>query len=643
MNHPETSIVIRAYNEERHLPALLEAIRRQTYRDFEIIVVDSGSIDKTRDIAAAHADKVLRIHPHDFTFGYSLNRGIQAAAGRFIAMASAHTLPAHPDWLGRLIEPLRTEPIAMVFGRQFGSERSKYSEQRDLAQTFTSRREILRTNRLIGNNANAAIRRDLWEQHPFRENLPGIEDLDFAKYWIGRGYQVVYEPEAPLYHIHEETWRQVRRRYYREALAAKWIGLKRPADAAIDTGLELIRAFRDIGRAILEPVASADAKPGWIDRSLEILLFRANKGIGTVAGLLDGAAMETETARENMFYDRHCQAVVIRGPGQAALEEIEIPRVNPGDALIRVAYEGVCATDVEILNGSLGYYKTGTARYPIVPGHELSGRIVSVGPNVQHLQEGDRVVVECIQSCGHCEECRRSNWIGCPDRAELGVIRRNGGYSKYVVVPGRFVHRLPPETDLRAACLCEPLAVALKGLRRLSRCWPAEPAVKRCAVIGAGPLGHLCARVLAHRGHAVTAFDRDPQRLACFAGSPVHLSENLDGLRGFDAVIEATGNPDALDRVLRSSSAGSTVLLLGLPYAGREFNFEQVVAYDKTVVGSVGSGAEDFREAIDLAGHLDLAPFLTSVLPLSRFREAWENFKSPRRLKVLLEVNPDVD
>ncbi|TAN64329.1 MAG: glycosyltransferase, partial [Magnetospirillum sp.] len=75
---PETSVVIRCFNEQKYLPGLFDALDRQSYRDFEVIIVDSGSFDRTRDIAEARAHKVLRISSHDFTFGYSLNTGIRA-------------------------------------------------------------------------------------------------------------------------------------------------------------------------------------------------------------------------------------------------------------------------------------------------------------------------------------------------------------------------------------------------------------------------------------------------------------------------------------------------------------------------------------------------------------------------------------
>src|SRR5918993_4691670 len=204
------------------------------------------------------------------------------------------------------------------------------------------------------------------------------------------------------------------------------------------------------------------------------------------------------------FVPPKCKAVVIHDAHRAALAEITLPQVGPFDVAIKVAYVGICVTDLEIRDGTLGYYKKGIAKYPIVPGHEVSGSVVEVGPAVNNVSVGDNVVVECIQGCGLCDSCRAEQPINCSDRSELGVIGKNGGYSEFFVAASRYVHKLPGNLDLKKACLCEPLAVALKGFLRLAGVWGVDNKPKLCAVVGAGPLGRLCALVLRQRGHYVT-------------------------------------------------------------------------------------------------------------------------------------------
>jgi glycosyltransferase involved in cell wall biosynthesis len=471
MNNVEVSIVIRTYNEEKYLSDLLESLKGQSFQNFEIIVVDSGSLDRTREIAEKTADKILQLKSRDFTFGYALNLGIRESSGSFIAIASAHTLPIDEQWLSNLIAPLYDDKNAMVYGRQLGTQSSKFSEIQDFLRTYGLKRKVLHSPNFFANNANSAIRKDRWHQYPFDESLLGLEDIDWAKYWMEKGFYVVYEPEAALYHIHEESWRQVRRRYYREAVAARWIGVAPVRHAVANPALEATFLLLDWTKFLHQGNGIRRNDISFLKMVKETALFRANKSIGTIKGLLGGSIMENPKDREALLFDRACKAVVISGPNSSALQEVQIPEVKPGDVLIRTAYEAVCATDIEIYEGSLGYYKNGTAKYPIVPGHEFSGTIVEKGPNVNQAEIGDSVVVECIQSCGTCEACQKKNWIACSSRTELGVVGRNGGYSEYVVVPGRFVHRLPLDFDMRKACLCEPLAVVLKGLKRLSRTW----------------------------------------------------------------------------------------------------------------------------------------------------------------------------
>ena len=384
---PETSLVIRTFNEERHLGALLESLESQIYRDFEVIVVDSGSFDRTREIARSHGVRLVQIKSWDFTFGYSLNAGIRAALGSFIAIASAHILPVDESWLGNLVTPLRGDKVAMTYGRQVGHQASKLSELLDFERIFGPQPKDPLANGCFANNANSALRRELWEQMPFDETLPGLEDIAWAKYWVERGWSVIYEPKAAIQHIHEETWPQVRRRYYREAVAAKHIGVSGRRRVPGECARELAWLCGDLAHA---------AKRGPSPKRLkEICHFRYNKLVGTSRGLWDAKALrELAEKKQAYYFESRCLAVQIKGPHWAELVNLDLPSLRPGEVLIRVAYEGVCGTDLEILAGKLGYYKHGMAKYPIVPGHELSGEVVEVGDNVDPAPVASRVVVE---------------------------------------------------------------------------------------------------------------------------------------------------------------------------------------------------------------------------------------------------------
>jgi len=215
-----TSIVIRACNEEKHISRLLEGIAFQTQKDIEIILVDSGSTDSTLEIASQYPVQVVHIQPEEFTFGYSLNHGITQSHGEFIVIASAHIYPVYPDWLERLLAPFVDPQVALTYGKQRGNSLNKFSEQQVFHHWYPDRSQIHQPYPFC-NNANAAIRRSLWESHRYNETLPGLEDLEWAQRIMAQGYAVSYIAEAEVVHVHEETPPAVYNRYRREAMAFK--------------------------------------------------------------------------------------------------------------------------------------------------------------------------------------------------------------------------------------------------------------------------------------------------------------------------------------------------------------------------------------------------------------------------------------
>lgn len=631
--HPEASIVIRAFNEERWLPEVFAALEKQRYQDFEVLVVDSGSVDRTRDIAAANGARIIRLRSEDFTFGHSLNVGIGEAHGSIIGIISAHAIPYDEYWLERMIEPLRLPEIAMVYGGQRGHQISKFSESRDFERVFPSQPHKIKGDEPFANNANSAIRKDLWEKHEFDEGLPGLEDIEWAKHWKEMGLKVVYVPDARIIHVHTETWPQVRNRYHREGMAARWVGLRFLRHIPGEVWRELQWCVDDL------QLAAAKSRLG--ELSGDILRFRFEKTVGTVGGIVDSRGLSNPIIRAEMFFQKEFPALVVRGPNRVRLELRTVQNLKPGEVLVRVSYVGICGTDLEIIDGSLGYYRTGVASYPIVPGHESSGTIAAVGPRVTNFKEGDRVVVECIQGCGECPECLRDEAIRCPDRREVGVLKQDGACAAYLVTRARYVHRIPDEVSLAQAALAEPLAVVNKALRRL-RSAPSGNGKIKYAVIGAGTIGHLAAVVLALNGNSVTVFDRDSKRLSLLNGA-VETSQSLGDLAHFDCIIEATGSQKILASLLQKSPTGSTLLLLGLPYSDQMFNFESIVEFDRTVIGSVGSNGSDFNDALETIGKIDTTPFVDAAFPLKEYDNAFIAARSKAHLKVMLRIDAKSD
>jgi 2-desacetyl-2-hydroxyethyl bacteriochlorophyllide A dehydrogenase len=530
-------------------------------------------------------------------------------------------------WLDRLVAPLRLPDVALVYGGQRGHEISRFSEARDFERIFPSVGREVDPEHPFANNANSAIRKAMWDTHPFDKALPGLEDIEWVKYWMNNGCKVVYEPAACIIHVHTESWSQIRRRFHREGMAARWVGIKILRHIPGEVLRELRWGSHDLSLAIRQKRFRQLAG--------EILRFRYEKLSATVGGIVDSRGLSNPARRAELYFQRDFPAIVIQGPHHARLERRTVPTLRPGEVLVRVSFVGVCGTDLEILEGSLGYYKSGMASYPIVPGHESSGTIADAGPRVSGFNEGDRVVVECIQGCGECADCLNDEAIRCRDRQEVGVIGQDGAFAGFLVTRARYVHKIPPTVSLAQAALAEPLAVVIKGLRRLGSN-PQGDRPRKCAVVGAGTIGQLAARVLASRGHSVTVFDKERSRLA-YLGGGVSTAQALEDLHPFEWFVEATGDPGVLSTLIQQSATGATLLLMGFPYALQPFNFESVVAFDRSVIGTVGSGGTDFDEALRTLPLIDTTPFLQSTFALADFEKALKLVRSRSVLKVMLQ------
>jgi rhamnosyltransferase len=222
MNTPDCSIIIRAYNEARHIGRLLDGLAQQTLRNQQIVLVDSGSTDGTGRIARERGVEIVSIDPKEFSFGRSLNHGIRQARSEHVVICSAHVYPVYPDWLERLLEPLKDPKTALSYGKQRGNELNHFSEQQIFMHWYPDI-SISKQPHPFCNNANAAIQRRLWATHAYNENLPALEDLAWARWAHDQGYGIAYVAEAEIIHVHQESWRGIANRYQREGMAFKQI------------------------------------------------------------------------------------------------------------------------------------------------------------------------------------------------------------------------------------------------------------------------------------------------------------------------------------------------------------------------------------------------------------------------------------
>ncbi len=288
----DCSVVIRAYNESRHLRRLLEGLALQSCKDLEVILVDSGSTDSTVRIAESHSAQIVRIPPGEFTFGRSLNLGLQAASADLVLIASAHVYPVYPDWIECLLAPFADPSVAVVYGKQRGAPTSKFSEHQIFRQWFPDSAPAEQSNPFC-NNANAAIRRSEWEQHPYDETLTGLEDLAWARGAQSRGRRVIYAPHAEVVHIHQETARGVYDRYRREAMAFRRIFPEAHFNIYDCVRLTATNIANDVARAASERVL--------VGHLASIFWFRAAQFWGTYQGYRHSSPV-TQQLRQRFYY-----------------------------------------------------------------------------------------------------------------------------------------------------------------------------------------------------------------------------------------------------------------------------------------------------------------------------------------------------
>lgn len=288
---PALSLVIRSYNEEAHIGKLLTGIASQSLKDIEVILVDSGSTDRTVAIAEAHGARIVHIAKPEFSFGRALNRGCEAATGDTLVFASAHVYPLRKDWLETLVAPFADPDVVLSYGRQVGNDITKFSEHQVFDAWFPSVSAARQPHNFC-NNANCAVRRSAWQERRYDEVLTGLEDLAWAKQARQQGGQIAYVAEAAIAHVHEETWQRVRNRYRREAMALRQIEPNIGFGFVDFLGLTLSNILSDF---------SAARRQGALGREwLSIALFRFNQFFGTWQG--HRSRGEIDNALRNRFY-----------------------------------------------------------------------------------------------------------------------------------------------------------------------------------------------------------------------------------------------------------------------------------------------------------------------------------------------------
>ncbi|MFR9729200.1 zinc-dependent alcohol dehydrogenase family protein [Saccharopolyspora sp. MS10] len=323
------------------------------------------------------------------------------------------------------------------------------------------------------------------------------------------------------------------------------------------------------------------------------------------------------------------RAVVVEGPGQITVTTVPDPTPGPNDVVVAVDAVGLCGTDLHLVDGEIP-----VVNYPIVPGHELAGRVVAVGSEVTRLSEGDVVAVDPSLPCGECRYCRKGKGNLCEPWQAIG-ISSPGGAAEYVRVQAKKCYPVPAGTAPTAAALIEPLSCAVHGLDKAP-----HDLTDDVLIYGAGTMGLLLAQLLKRAGvNSLSVVDRRQDRLAVAEAMGVHAvatdASALDS-DGWDLVVDATGVIAAIEDGLGRVRKAGTFLQFGVADAKASANFSPFKVYNEeiTIVGSMAVH-NSFDRARDLlvAGAIDPDSLITNTAGLEDYAAALEEFRSGAGLK----------
>jgi 2-desacetyl-2-hydroxyethyl bacteriochlorophyllide A dehydrogenase len=331
--------------------------------------------------------------------------------------------------------------------------------------------------------------------------------------------------------------------------------------------------------------------------------------------------------------ERTC--AVWRGIDDLRVERLSLDEPVGRQVVIRVAACGICGTDLHLVDGSVPLYKP-----PAVLGHELAGTVVAVGPEVRTLAVGDHVAVDPSLPCGACFFCREALPYMCPNRATAF-----GGFAEFHTVPEQCAYRLPAGLPLEHGAMAEPLSCCLHALELGS------PRVGgTIAIIGAGTIGLLILQVAKRSGATLVAVSEpnpDRRRLASRLGADLAIDPSAEdpgerlrhatGGIGVDLAFEAVGSSETAQAAIALPRRGGTVVLMGVAPGSAEIVLRPYDLFERelTIRASFVRGYE-FRRAVELLPHLEIAPLLGERFPLERIHDAFAAAGDLRGIKTLV-------
>lgn len=338
-------------------------------------------------------------------------------------------------------------------------------------------------------------------------------------------------------------------------------------------------------------------------------------------------------------------AAFYRGNKSFAVEQRDIPDPGPGEVAVRIAYCGICGTDMHVFHGNMDA-RVGLNR---VIGHEMSGTVEQLGDGVQGLAVGQKVVVRPLDHCGECPACDAGHLHICHNLKFLG-LDTDGAMQDIWTVPAHTLHVLPNDLRMDHAALIEPVAVACHDVR-LSGLQQGEDVL----VIGGGPIGILCAMVARDAGGNVVVSEVNPNRLAIAETlgfdtvnpAETDLAEAINrktGNKGADVVFEVSGTQPGVDGMTAAAATRARIVMVAIHAQKPQVDMFQFFWRELKLIGARVYEPEDYEKAIQIitTGGVDADTVITDVSPLADIQAAFEALdSSPTALKSLIKVSED--
>jgi 2-desacetyl-2-hydroxyethyl bacteriochlorophyllide A dehydrogenase len=344
-------------------------------------------------------------------------------------------------------------------------------------------------------------------------------------------------------------------------------------------------------------------------------------------------------------------AFELTGPNQYRYIEMDRPSPREDEVLIRVHRVGICGTDVEMLHGTMPYFKLGWTRYPVILGHEWSGTVVEVGGAVSTFQAGDRVTGDVTIGCGRCVNCMRGLYNLCLVKQEVGLCRgKQGAFAQYMTMPSGHCYQLPGVVSLDDGALVEPAATVVRAVRKVV----ITPGAT-VYVAGDGPIGLLAMQAARAYGAGwVVLGGASPAKLQLARTLGAHATVDvtttdpyqfiMDSTRGLgvDFAIEASGYRPALQQCLDVTRQGGRVSIIGIydrPIDGLDMGV--AVIKDLDLCCSVAS-PNTFEATLRLIadGRIKVAPLVTQLFDLVEAGKAFELQQTGGDQRIKIHLRP---